>query len=71
MKYVITFDSIHFVMKAEKILNKAGIATRLIPTPRKISADCGIAIEVDCESISQIKTLLENHNCKIHHQESG
>jgi len=65
MKYVITFASVHFVMKAEKVLKENGIEVRLIPTPRKISSDCGMSIEIHYENIERIKTLLSNYECKM------
>lgn len=42
--YVAVFHSVHRVLKAEKILKAAGIAFRLIPAPRQLSADCGLAL---------------------------
>ena len=65
MKQIITFASVHFVMKAEKIFKKEGIDIRLIPTPRKISSDCGMAIEAHYENIERIKTILGNHKCGV------
>jgi len=47
MKYVFLFESVHRVMRAEKILKGKGIAADLIPVPREINSDCGVAIEVD------------------------
>lgn len=38
------FHSIHRVMQAEKVLKQAGADILLIPAPRKLSADCGLAI---------------------------
>lgn len=49
MKCVILFESIHQVMKAEKILKNEGIEMDLIPVPREISSDCGVAIEIPLE----------------------
>jgi len=65
MKYVITFASVHFVMKAERVLKENGIEVRLIPTPRKISSDCGMSIEIQDENIERIKTLLSNYECRM------
>ena len=47
MKYVFLFESVHRVMRAEKILKGKGIAADLIPVPREINSDCGVAVEVD------------------------
>ena len=65
MKYVITFASVHFVMKAERVLKENGIEVRLIPTPRKISSDCGIAIEVKKEDLDTIRELLKNSEYRL------
>jgi hypothetical protein len=36
-------------MKAENILKKAGLAILLIPAPRALSTDCGLAIRYNSE----------------------
>lgn len=41
---VAIFHSIHRVMKAEKQLKLAGLDILLIPVPRQLSSDCGLAI---------------------------
>ncbi len=41
---VAIFHSIHRVMKAEKILKAAKLEILLIPVPRQLSSDCGLAI---------------------------
>jgi hypothetical protein len=42
--YVAIFHSIHRVLKAEKILKDAGVDFLLIPVPRQLTADCGLAL---------------------------
>jgi hypothetical protein len=42
--YVAIFNSIHRVMKAEKLLKARGLPILLIPAPRALRADCGLAI---------------------------
>ena len=41
---VAIFHSIHRVMKAEKVLKAARADILLIPVPRQLSSDCGLAI---------------------------
>ena len=65
MKYIITFASVHFVMKAEKMLKEKAIKVRLVPTPRKISSDCGMAIEVNSKDINIIKELLKDGENRV------
>jgi hypothetical protein len=42
--YIAIFHSIHRVLKAEKILKEAGVDFLLIPVPRQLTADCGLAL---------------------------
>jgi len=43
-EYVAIFNSIHRVMKAEKVLKGLGLPIMLIPAPRALVSDCGLAI---------------------------
>ncbi len=42
--YVAIFHSIHRVLKAEKILKQAEVDFLLIPVPRQLTSDCGLAL---------------------------
>jgi hypothetical protein len=48
-KCLFIFSSVHHVMKAEKLLKNRGFKIDLIPMPREISSDCGVAIELPLE----------------------
>ena len=41
---VAIFNNIHRVMKAEKLLKERRLDILLIPAPRALSSDCGLAI---------------------------
>lgn len=43
---VLIFRGTHQVMSAEKRLKKAGVPMRLIPVPRQLTSDCGLAIRI-------------------------
>lgn len=43
---VLIFRGTHQVMSAEKHLKKAGVPMRLIPVPRRLTSDCGLAIRI-------------------------
>lgn len=58
MKCVFVFESIHRVMKAEKLLKGGGVKISLIPVPREISSDCGVAIELSEELEKEARLLL-------------
>lgn len=42
--YIAVFNSIHRVMKAEQFLKERRLPILLIPAPRAVSSDCGLAI---------------------------
>jgi len=56
--YVSIFNSVHKVMKAEKLLKKEHIPMLLIPAPRALSSDCGLAIRYAKENRAQLESLL-------------
>jgi hypothetical protein len=56
--YVAIFNSVHRVMKAEKILKGAQLPILLIPAPRALSSDCGLAIRYAAAERDRIETLL-------------
>lgn len=41
---LITFFGSHQALRAESVLKKAGVAVRLVPGPREISPNCGVAL---------------------------
>ena len=55
-RWVVLFDSIHYVLTAERVLLRRGVWHDLVPTPRRLSSDCGMAVEfrpVDLEAVRQ------------------
>jgi len=45
MFYCLTFDSTHYAIKTEKKLKGNNLDVSIIPTPREISASCGLSIK--------------------------
>ncbi len=43
---ILIFRGTHQVMSAEKSLKKARVPMRLIPVPRRLTSDCGLAIRI-------------------------
>ncbi len=62
---VILFPSIHFALKAEKLLKGKGIPYKLIPVPRYISSDCGVCLRIAWEEKEEVLTLLAQEGVKI------
>lgn len=55
---VAVLGSIHFVLKAEERLKKAGIAHDVVPVPRRISSDCGMAIAFASLDLAAVQAAL-------------
>lgn len=56
--YVAIFNSVHRVMKAEKLLKERRLPILLIPAPRILHADCGLAIRYSASDREAVETLL-------------
>jgi len=65
MRCIFLFESVHRVIKAEKLLKGKGIKIDLIPVPREINSDCGVAIEVDVGISEKALLLLEESNIAV------
>ena len=72
-QYLAVFNSAHRVMKAESILKRCGLAILLIPAPRALSTDCGLAIRYNSdlnEIVMQALTLEKLLPTTIYRKES-
>jgi len=65
MKCVLIFSSIHQVMRAEKLLKGKGIEIDLIPVPREISSDCGVAVELSADSEAESLFILRENRISV------
>ena len=52
------FNSAHRVMKAESILKALGLPILLIPAPRQLQTDCGLALRFADEDRDRIMEVL-------------
>ena len=71
--YVIILSSIHYVLKAEQLLKEAAVAHDVVPVPREVSADCGMAIVFDPAALAQVQALLAKASitiARIHRREA-
>jgi hypothetical protein len=57
-QYLAVFNSTHRVLKAEDLLKKKGLPIMLIPAPRAVQADCGLAIRFDENQLATVMNLL-------------
>lgn len=62
---VVLFHTTSAVMRAEKLLARAGLTTKLIPTPREFSSDCGIALRFNWADLEHVRMTLESAAVEI------
>lgn len=56
---VVIFHSIHRVMKAEKVLKHEQLDVKVIPVPRQLSADCGMAVTFSEALLPLVRAVLD------------
>ena len=59
---VAIFHSIHRVLKAEKVLKKAQVDFLLIPVPRQLDSDCGLALRFSPDILDNVLAILDAEN---------
>jgi hypothetical protein len=62
---LVTFFASHHAMRAEKVLKKEGLAVALVPGPREISPNCGVALQFEYRCLDQVRDLLARNKVQI------
>ncbi|MGZ9149054.1 MAG: DUF3343 domain-containing protein [Candidatus Deferrimicrobiaceae bacterium] len=55
---ILIFRGTHQVLSAEKRLKGGGVPLRLIPVPRPLTSDCGLAIRIPCDQLGRAREIL-------------
>lgn len=72
--YVAIFHSIHRVLKAEKILKQASVDFLLIPVPRQLTSDCGLALRFAPDTKDSLLNVLADEDLspvELHQRKDG
>jgi hypothetical protein len=62
---VILFPSVHFALRAEKLVKAKGISHKLIPVPRHLSSDCGVCLRIPWEKREEVLGFLAQAGVKV------
>ena len=57
--FVITFHTTAAAIAMEKLCRAQGLPGRLIPVPRELTADCGMAWRASCGDEAALRALVE------------
>lgn len=55
---VVVFRSSHLAVRAEKVIAKLDIECKLIPVPRHLSSDCGVALRFRLPDFDRVQAAL-------------
>ena len=59
-KAIALFVSSRTVIKGERLLKANAIPCTIIPVPKHLSSECGMALEIAIEDIPKVDSLLHN-----------
>ena len=64
--YIVSFNSTHHAIRLGKLLEEATIRATTLPTPREITASCGISIRFLYDDTESVKKILNENSveCK-------
>ncbi|MDR1774206.1 MAG: DUF3343 domain-containing protein [Clostridioides sp.] len=60
--YVVSFNSTHHAIRSEKLLKENEMKIQVLPTPREISASCGLSISFVKDDLEDIRELLKENS---------
>jgi putative Se/S carrier protein len=65
MDGLISFFASHYAIRAETVLKRNGLAAQLIPGPKDLSPNCGVALRFDYAMRDDAVALLAAKNVRI------
>lgn len=65
MECLATFDTTHMALYFEKACRASGLAVRIVPVPRKISASCGLACSYPCGDLTKVRAVADEKGIEV------
>lgn len=62
---LITFLASHHAIRAEKVLGLAEFDIELIPGPKELSPNCGVALRIAYDQRDQVRTHLDDKKVQV------
>lgn len=63
--YIVSFNSTHHAIRTDKLLGENNIKSTTLPTPREITASCGISIRFLQDDLSNVTSVLKDNNIEF------
>lgn len=61
-QYLAVFQSTHRVLQAEGVLKSLALPVMLIPAPRALKTDCGLALRFDESEFAKVISILDSND---------
>ena len=65
MDGLISFFASHHAIRADTLLKRGGLASQLVPGPRELSPNCGVALRFEYARREHALTLLDAKRVRI------
>ena len=62
---VVLFHTTSSALRSEKVLQHAGLTTKLIPTPRQFSSDCGLSLRFAWADAHRVQSVLHEAQVEL------
>ena len=62
---VVSFYASEHAMRSERVLERAGLAARLVPGPREVSPNCGVAVAFLWENQAAVDDALRQSKIRF------
>lgn len=62
---VVSFESTHHAMFAEKMFEKSKLPMMTIPTPREVDKSCGISIRIEEKDIEEVVRIIDRYRIGV------
>ena len=63
--YIVSFNSTQYAMRADKLIRENNITSTTLPTPREITASCGISIRFLKEDLEKVSSILKDNSVEL------
>lgn len=63
--YIVSFNSTHHAIRTDKLLEENNIKSTTLPTPREITASCGISIRFLQEDLDNLISVLKDNSIEF------
>lgn len=65
MDGLISFFASHYALRAESVLKRSGFSAKLIPGPKNLSPNCGVALRFDYAERENVVAVLAAKSVRI------